>query len=358
MVVSPVPARTDPAIGPYSPPGGPRIADLPSASQMVRFSPGAGQRFLLTIDTEEEFDWTQPFSATRHRVDTIPRLRKFQQFCESYGIVPVYLVDYPIASLPLAAELLREAIAAGRAEIGVQLHAWVNPPFHEELNEYNSFAGNLPYTLERAKLLRLTRTIARNFGTQPLIYRAGRYGTGPHTAAILREAGIAIDSSVRARFDYSDMGGTNYNGLPIAPWWIAAADGGDARDLIELPLTTVFAGLWRRRGSWLYPRLWRVPRMRGVLARLGLLERIPLTPEGVTIAEALRAVDIAIADALPVLVLSFHSPSLCPGFTPYVRDEADLDMLYAWWRAVVEHLRARGVQPTSVAGIMASTVLA
>ncbi len=320
---------------------------------MVQFRAGTPQRFLMTVDTEEEFDWTKPFGVTSHRIDTIPRLRKFQQFCEGFGIVPIYLVDYPIASSAVAAEVLREPLAAGRAEVGIQLHPWVNPPHEEIVNEYNSFAGNLPYELERAKLFKLRDTIVSNLGQTPLIYRAGRYGTGPNTARILKEAGVAIDTSARARFDYSGTGGTNYRDLPLEPWWV-----GDRGSLLELPLTSVYWGPLRRFGPWLYPKLWRLQRLRGALARLGLLERIPLTPEGVTITEALRAVDVAVADALPVLILSFHSPSLYPGFTPYVRDEADLDALYDWWRVVFERLAQRGVVPSSVADIMASVELA
>jgi hypothetical protein len=320
---------------------------------MVRFRPGAGQRFLMTVDTEEEFDWTKPFARTAHRIDTIPRLRKFQQFCEGFGIVPIYLVDYPIASSPVAVEVLGDAVREGRAEVGIQLHPWVNPPHEEEVNEYNSFAGNLPYDLERAKLFKLRDTIAEAFGVQPLIYRAGRYGTGPNTARLLRDAGVAIDTSARARFDYSGTGGPNYRDLPLHPWWI-----GETGGLLELPLTSVFWGPLRKQGPWLYPALWRFPRLRGALARLGILERIPLTPEGVTIAEALRAVDIAVDDGLPVLILSFHSPSLYPGFTPYVRTEADLDEMYEWWRAVFEALMRRGVTPTTIKGVMESVELA
>ncbi|MBS0254924.1 MAG: polysaccharide deacetylase family protein [Proteobacteria bacterium] len=317
---------------------------------MVRFREGSGQRFLLTIDTEEEFDWTKPFGIDSHRVDTIPRLRKFQQFCEGCGIVPIYLVDYPIANSPVAAEVLREPLADGRAEVGIQLHPWVNPPHEEEVCEYNSFAGNLPYELERAKLLKLRDTIAEKLGQAPLIYRAGRYGTGPNTARILQEAGVAIDTSARARFDYSATGGPNYRDLPLHPWWV-----GEDRALLELPLTTAFWGRLRKLGPWLYPKLSRTPRLRGAMSRLGLLERIPLTPEGVTVEEALRAVDVAVLeDRLPVLILSFHSPSLYPGFTPYVRTENDLDALYDWWRAVFERLAHHGVRPSSVADIMAS----
>ena len=329
-----------------------QIIDLPGPGDFVRFQPDFGQRFIVTVDTEEEFDWSSPFARAEHSLDSIPRLAKFQQFCEGYGIVPVYLVDYPVVTDPRAAAVLGEAVRQGRAEIGVQLHPWVNPPHEEEVSVHNSFAGNLPAELERAKFRALRDAIEHTFGTAPQIYRAGRYGVGPNTAQTLRETGIAIDTSVRALFDYSSQGGPNFRRHPLAPWWIDRRNG-----LMELPLTTVFWGLLRQQGRTLHPALWRVPRLRGLLARLGLLERIPLTPEGVAADEAIKAIDIALDDGLPVLVFSFHSPSLRPGHTPYVRDEDDLDRFYAWWRTVFDYLRQREVRPASVREIIAAAVV-
>ncbi len=329
------------------------ITDLPNPADMVRFGTDMGQRFVLTVDTEEEFDWGRPLAKTGFGLDHVPRIAKFQQFCESHGVVPLYLVDYPIATCEAAAEILREPLATGRAEVGVQLHPWVSPPFDEEVNEFNSFAGNLPKELEHEKFTRLYKAIAKNFGTAPLAYRAGRYGVGPNTVEVLKKCGIPVDTSARSRFDYSATGGPNFRDLPDAPWWLDAE-----RRLLEMPLTTVFWGPLRRQGKWLYPRLWRIPRLRGALSRLGLLERIPLTPEGVSISEALRGIDIAIDDQLPILVFSFHSPSLEPGYTPYVRSEADLDAFYDWWRQAFGYLKKRNVAPISIGGIMQSVALA
>lgn len=326
-----------------------QITALPSPADRAVFGPGFGQRFVVTVDTEEEFDWSRPFERAAHSLDAVPRLAKFQQFCEGYGVAPIYLLDYPVATDPRSVEALGGAVAAGRAEIGVQLHPWVNPPLDEDISVRNSFAGNLPAELEQAKFRKLRDTIEGAFGTPPLIYRAGRYGVGPNTARILRESGVAIDSSVRSLFDYSGEGGPNFRASPLEPWWIGGIGG-----LLELPLTTVYWGLLRRQGRLIHPALWRVPRLRGLLARLGLLERIPLTPEGVGADEALKAIDIALDDALPILVFSFHSPSLRPGHTPYVRDEADLDRLYDWWRQCFDCLARRGIKPTTVAEIMAS----
>ena len=260
------------------------------------------------------------------------------------------IVGAPVARSRLAAEILRAPLAAGTAEIGVQLHPWVNPPFDEEVTPANSYAGNLPAELERAKFSTLRDEIERNFGVPPAIYRAGRYGVGPNSAAMLIDGGIAVDTSVRTKFDYSHSGGPNFRGHPLAPYWLAD----DERRLLELPLTTVFWGLLRRQGDWLYPALWRMPRLRGLLAHAGLLERIPLTPEGVSVDEAIRGIDIALDDGLPLLVFSFHSPSLRPGHTPYVRNERDLELLYDWWRRVFAYLEIRNVAPVTVREITAA----
>lgn len=324
----------------------PDIRVVPTPGDFVQFAPDFGPRFVVTVDTEEEFDWSKPFDRAGYGLTHLPWIARFQTFCENQGVTPVYLVDYPVASDARLADILGPAVAEGRAEIGVQLHPWVSPPFDEDVNVHNSFAGNLPAALERAKFDKLLHTIKTAFGRSPLVYRAGRYGAGAQTARMLSDAGIRIDTSVRARFDYSGEGGPNFRDHPPYPWWIDRAAG-----LFELPLSTLYCGRLRRHGAWLYHALWRVPRMRGVLARLGLLERVPLTPEGVDAPAALRAIDAALEDRLPVLVFSFHSPSLCPGNTPYVRNRADLNQLYDWWRTVFAHLREHGVTPSTLAEI-------
>lgn len=324
------------------------LIELPPKEARTRFRDRI-PRFLLTVDTEEEFDWDKPLSRDTHGTDHVTKLQNFQEFCENCNVVPIYLVDWPIANSSLAADILREPLAAGRAEIGVQLHPWVNPPFEEEISQSNSFAGNLPRELEAAKIRTLRNTIETNFGIAPRIYRAGRYGAGPNTAEILAENGIAIDSSVRPKFDYSAAGGPDYSDFPLHPYWLD-----DARTLLELPLTTAFWGLLRKQGDSIYPRLWRMPMLRGLMSRMGLLERVPLTPEGTSILEAVRGIDMALDDGVRLLVFSFHSPSLKPGNTPYVRNDADLDALYDWWQRIFTYCKQRGVKASSVADIMSA----
>lgn len=329
------------------------IPDLPNRLASAVFGEGFGRKFIVTVDTEEEFDWDAPISRDGFGLTTIPALGRFQEFCETFGVVPVYLVDYAIASSPVAAEVLGPAVKAGRAELGVHLHPWVNPPFDEEVSDSNSFAGNLPEDLESEKFRLLIEAIRANFDTSPLIYRAGRYGVGPNTARILKDSNILVDSSVRSRFDYRKGGGPNFATHPLHPYWIDAE-----HSLLELPLTSVYRGALRQLGHALFPKLERIPVLRGVLARSGMLERIPLTPEGVTAKEALRGIDTALAKGLPLLVFSFHSPSLAAGHTPYVRSEGDLDAFYGWWRTVFAYLEQKGVAPSSVGEITRAVALA
>jgi hypothetical protein len=63
---------------------------------------------------------------------------------------------------------------------------------------------------------------------------------------------------------------------------------------------------------------------------------------------------MAIDDRLPLLVLSFHSPSLAAGHTPYVRDAGDLERLYDWFARIYAYLEMRGIAPTTVAEVWAN----
>lgn len=322
----------------------------PHASDMARFDDGFGRRFLVTIDTEEDFDWSAPFSRDGFSLESTRELARCQAFFEGHGVAPLYLVDYPITQDATAIAALRPGAEAGRLHIGLQLHPWVNPPHDEAVTRFNSFVGNLSPDLAAAKLRLLQRAIVDAFGVAPNSFRAGRYGLADHILTALVDIGIDCDTSARSGFTYHREGGPDYRRLPLEPWWT-----GPGKQILELPLTTTFAGVLREFGRGLYHRVALPNSLSGAaLARLGIIERIALTPEGIGVDSALRAVDIAAADGLPILNLSFHSPSLMPGKTPYVRDEADRTALYAWWDAVIARMRAHGYTPATIDEIRAA----
>jgi hypothetical protein len=80
-----------------------------------------------------------------------------------------------------------------------------------------------------------------------------------------------------------------------------------------------------------------------VLSRSGLLNRVMLSPEGSTFDEMRSLTDALYLDGVRTFALTFHSPSLKPGCTPYVRTDRDRDALLATIDAYCEFfLGARG----------------
>jgi hypothetical protein len=315
----------------------------------VQWSEKFGRRFVISVDTEEEFDWDAPFQRSGHTTESVPKLREFQDFIEAYGVKPVYFVDYAIIEDETAVAFLRTVAEQQTAVIGVHLHPWVNPPFEEQVNVHNSFAGNLPKELEEKKLVQLRNAIRDKTGVTPTIFRAGRYGMGPHTIELLIKHGFVLDSSIRPRFDYSGQGGPDFLSVGSEPfWWNGYGK------LLEVPLTTIYSGLLRKQPGLVAGIMNKSPLINALLSRSKMLERIPLTPEGISARETKEAIDVALDDDLRLLVFSFHSPSLAPGHTPYVRTEEDLEGFYDWWREVLEHLETRNVKPIDIDQLMAA----
>ena len=296
----------------------------PQPSDYCHISPEERARLIVVIDTEEEFDWSRDFSRDNISVRSMQWIGRIQDIFDEYGITPVYIIDYPVASQSDGYQTLVEVQASGRCLIGAHLHPWVNPPFEEPVNRFNSFAGNLPASLEKAKLQMLTNCIQENFKIRPNVYKAGRYGIGLYTAEMLEDLEYEVDLRVCPYMDYSSEDGPDYTPSTAWPFWF-----GRNRRLLELPLTVGYTGLIRRWGTTLHALasqpLMAKFRTPGILGRLGFLNKIWLSPEGYPTSEHLDLVRTLYRTGLRVFSFAFHSPSVEPGNTPYVGSKADLD---------------------------------
>lgn len=321
----------------------------PNDDQYLHFPKEFGQRFLIFVDTEEEFDWSQPRRRDATDVKAVKALPDIHGLMRGYGAKPAYLVDYPVATDPDAISVLRGFQDDGGATIGAQLHPWVNPPFIEKVVQENSFPGNLPRSVERAKIQALSQAIEAGFGSRPIVYRAGRYGVGPNTEALLDELGYRLDVSVRPYFDYDDEGGPSFRKIKPLPYWT-----GPEKRLLELPLSSTFTGRLRGVGEAAFRLAGNVPHLNGILSRGGLLSRIALTPEGIPADEAVRAVEQLLDEGTSLISISFHSPSVEPGHTPYVRDADDLSKFFRWFDEVLGTLVKRGATPISTEEVIAA----
>ena len=173
------------------------------------------------VDTEEEFDWHAPFSRANTSVTAMAEIHRAQRVFDRFGVVPTYVVSYPVARQAAGADPLRAALEAGRATIGAHLHPWVTPPFLERVTARHSYASNLPPDLEAAKLGMLVEAVARGFGVAATVYKAGRYALAPHTLDALVRLGITVDVSVLPHVDFSDSAGPDFTRFDARSRWMA-----------------------------------------------------------------------------------------------------------------------------------------
>jgi hypothetical protein len=295
---------------------------------------------LVVVDTEEEFDWSRPFDRDSVGTASIPAQDHAHAVFDKYGIVPTYVLDHAVARSAPAAAYLRRLVDAGRAHFGTHCHPWVTPPYDDEVNDRNSFHGNLPPELEAAKLEASTDAVAQAFGQRPLIFKAGRYGVGAATLGVIQRLGYRIDCSFVPATSFERVHGPNFLGTSMHPFFTD-----ESRELLEVPLTVGYGGrAWwagqRFGGLWDNPMLQQL-RVQSVLSRLGVLWRARLSPEGFDADTQIRLMEALIAQGVRVFSLTYHSPSLAPGHTPYVRNEQDLQEFLRRIDRVCAHFRDR-----------------
>jgi hypothetical protein len=248
-------------------------------------------------------------------------IERTQKLCDGVALAPTYVIDYPVATQPAGYETIRAWAQEGRCEIGAHLHPWVNPPFDEVLNSRNSYMCNLPASLQRAKMRELHHAIVQNVGVAPRVFKAGRYGIGRAGLASFDELGLGVDASVNPCMDFTADGGPDFSHFDSHPFWIDRS-----RQLLEVPCTHGFVGWARRQGVWLRRAADSVPGVPGpgILSRCGAVNRVMLSPEGNTLLEMIALTRALLAEGLTLFSMTFHSPSVAPGHTPYVRSQADL----------------------------------
>jgi len=296
----------------------------------ANLAPGARPVLLVIVDTEEEFAWDRPFDRASVGTTSIAgQPLMHERVFDKFGIVPTYVCDYPVATTALSVATLRRLMEEGRCEIGTHLHPWVSPPHQEQVTTFNSYAGNLPRELEFEKLRTLTAAITASFGRAPVTFKAGRYGLGQHTAESIAALGYTIDASVVPYSAFTNDGGPDFRAYDEHPYWFGAGQ----RELLELPVTTGYAGWLRTLGPQLHEMaqrpLARTARMGGILARSRALERIRLSPEVASGDEMRRLTTSLLGNGCEVFSLTYHSPSMVAGHTPYVRSAADLERFIA-----------------------------
>ena len=301
---------------------------------------------IVSIDTEED-NWEPARGGiTVENIREVPRL---DRFFERVGARATYFTSYQVAITPWAAGVLRGIATAGRAEIGAHLHPWNTPPLEEAFAAHNTMTMNLAPALQLAKIRRLTDALEAALGQRPVSFRTGRWALGAATVAAMLACGYRVDSSVTPFISWQPWDdGPSHVGAPCDAYRL---DGrGDPRlpvadgRLVEVPISCGYSRLpwafWAPVHRVLAKPALKPFRLAGIAARLGVIKRIILSPETDTAADMLVLARRLIERGDKHLHLTWHSPSLRAGMSPYTPSPADVERLYGAVESFLERLSA------------------
>lgn len=167
--------------------------------------------FFITIDTEGDCLWDNPKEISTENSLWIPR---FQELCEKYGFIPIWLTDFEMANDDRFVNYMREKAQRGLCEIGIHVHAKNSPPLYSLKNEHigAAFLIEYPRKIIYEKTAFLKYLLEDKFGVEIKTHRAGRWALNQEYIDILIELGIKYDCSVTPYVDWSQHGGITPNG--------------------------------------------------------------------------------------------------------------------------------------------------
>lgn len=300
--------------------------------------------FILSVDTEEEWDWSGPFPNENFSVDNVKEVPAFQTFCQELGIKPTYFVDYAVANNRQSAQILKE-LNQNYCEIGAHLHPWANPPFYHETSEESSHVINLPLENVEHKLDLLLSKISDELHVKAKSFRTGRWGINGDILKLLYYKGIDVDSSVYPLYK------TKYfscEKAPNKPYWPDFDDTnliGKQKNIIEIPVTVGFNRSNNRLSQKLHklfeckPFSWL--RINGILWHTRLLRKLYLSPELCSGKEMKMLLDSQLKKGHTVFHMYLHSSSLLENITGLSVQENAREHYCQQIKIAVEHLKEK-----------------
>ena len=257
---------------------------------------------------------------------------RLQPMFRSLGAKPTYLLSPEVLRDARSVELLA---APTGCELGTHLHGELAEPGASAPEVTRDAQRDYAPALERAKLESLTASFRTTMGRRPLSFRAGRFGIGPATVAILEDLGYSVESSVTPHVDWHDVSpGLSFRAAPTQPYHPDRVDPArpGASTLLEVPVTIVarrFSGL-PLVGHLLPPRWLRPTRTDG---------RALIQIAREAIRDALRA-----RPRHPVVLNAmFHNVEVVAAASPYARTEDDARRILDRISTLVSWARAEGI---------------
>ena len=298
--------------------------------------------FLLSVDTEEEWDWEGPFPEGEFSVENLHMLPEFQAFCTDKGIRPCYFVDYAAGmGIGKQSQFIKQ-LHNNECELGAHLHPWANPPYFDKPTESNSHVINLPISEVSEKLDALMALFAERFSYQPKAFRTGRWGISPEIMELLWSRGFEVDSSVYPFYQNEYF---SCQGSPTLPYWPCETDVlsiGDQHNILELPVTVGFNRRPFTRANRVHQQfetdMMKTLKANAVLWHSKVLRKIYMSPEVSTTQDMITLAHSAIAENAPIIHMYFHSSNLISNGTGFFKASDPFKTICERISAVLDNL--------------------
>ncbi len=299
--------------------------------------------FVLSIDTEEEWDWTGPFPEEEVSVNNVHEIAAFQKGLIECGAIPTYFLDYAVIEEPKARKSLQDIQKAyPDVEFAAHLHPWVTPPKTLITQEADSHIVNLPIEEVAEQIDTLSDAIEQHFDRRPTAFRSGRWGINDPILTHLIARGYKVDSSI---YPYYKNKWFSCEDDTSEPKWLTPDSNQMERKIFELPVTAGFSTKNYKTSNRLHKQLenapWRYLHPIGLLWKMNLMKKIYLSPELSTTEEMIQLCKSALANNYPVIHMYFHSSSLLPGVSTYVKSKNDKSALLERIKNTIAYLETQ-----------------
>ncbi|MBX7150454.1 hypothetical protein K1X84_02355 [bacterium] len=304
--------------------------------------------FLITIDTEcdKSSDWSVRYPFTFRNI-THGVVDVLQPLFNRFGVKPTYLLSPEIIANDEPASIFKKL--QGDFELGTHLHGEYIEPFSNfTTKSTDEFQADYTREIEFAKIENLTLLFEKNFGYRPDSFRAGRFGMGNNTLAILDQLGYKVDSSLYPFSINKTIQFTlNRYYYPIKPYYpFVRKFEQKTKRILEVPLTVsskFFLNLPAAFGSMISNSQF----MTGVAYKLFGKDKVKtfsLRPSSLSEKKMIEIIDEYIAhhcDGENVFInMMFHSNEIAAGCSPYAQTDAEVQRLVERIQKTIEYVQS------------------
>lgn len=269
-----------------------------------------------------------------------------------YKIKPTYLINNVVLEDEESVAVFKNL--DGEFELGSHLHA----EFIEPNKLFNDYAGKkgemnqcfLEPEIEYEKIKNITELFIKNFGYQPLSFRAGRFSVGVNTIKCLEILNYKVDTSVTPHIIWSDKTREkpiDFSNVLEQPFFIKKNtffEKDSNGKLLEVPVTIINkrnflplellkSGMGIRRKPHFYKNQWLRPVYSNYNQLCGICNTI------VKLEKYSKNV---------VLNMMFHNVEILPGKSPYTKSSEDAKKYISNLESFFSFLRLNKIIPVTL----------